>query len=79
MHDGFVNSYAAHQSNVLHFVSQSLALHPGYRLIFTGHSLGAAMATLAVFDAVTKLPELSQPGAVSVQVCGCDVELGGGG
>lgn len=46
-HDGFLESWRTVQSMVTAEIEAAVAKYPGYQLVFTGHSLGGAIATLA--------------------------------
>lgn len=47
MHTGFDAAWAEVSSAVMSGVAATRAAHPGYAVVVTGHSLGAAVATLA--------------------------------
>ncbi|KAF1808669.1 alpha/beta-hydrolase [Eremomyces bilateralis CBS 781.70] len=49
-HKGFWNSWQEAKEQVVRAVRQVSAENPGYQIVFTGHSLGAAVATLAAAD-----------------------------
>jgi predicted lipase len=46
VHDGFNQAFLERQSTVLDAVNSARAAHPSYALVITGHSLGAAVATI---------------------------------
>lgn len=50
VHEGFYHSYRAVQSKVRSVVNQTLYQYPNSQVIVTGHSLGAALATLCSLD-----------------------------
>ncbi|PSR90780.1 Alpha/Beta hydrolase protein [Coniella lustricola] len=50
VHDGFYESWQEVQSYTLDFVEAAFADYPSYTLVVAGHSLGAAVATLAAAD-----------------------------
>lgn len=47
MHAGFYGTWVEVRRPVMRGVPAALALHPGYGVVVTGHSLGGAVATLA--------------------------------
>ncbi|KAL2833185.1 mono and diacylglycerol lipase [Aspergillus pseudoustus] len=47
---GFWNSWALVRDHVVEQLDHAIAQHPGYELVIVGHSLGAAVATLAAAD-----------------------------
>ncbi|KAH0544741.1 hypothetical protein FGG08_001108 [Glutinoglossum americanum] len=49
-HTGFWISWAAARNQVLNAITTGMNLYPGYQLVVTGHSLGAAIATLAAAE-----------------------------
>jgi len=57
IHDGFGQIFRSIKEEVIGTVKKLTETYPGYKLRFTGHSLGGALATLAVVevDAVLKL------------------------
>ncbi|EGF77492.1 hypothetical protein BATDEDRAFT_91713 [Batrachochytrium dendrobatidis JAM81] len=56
VHAGFQNSYMVAREEVLTVIQQTVAKYPDYQIIFTGHSLGAAVASLAAVDYIDKNP-----------------------
>lgn len=50
VHDGFYKSWQEIKSYALQYVQSALASYPDYTLVVAGHSLGAAVGTLAVVD-----------------------------
>lgn len=47
VHDGFYDAWKEIESYALEYVEAAFTANPGYTLVVTGHSLGAAAATLA--------------------------------
>lgn len=47
VHTGFATAYDEIAEDLLTAVTNARAAHPDYKIVFTGHSLGAAIATLA--------------------------------
>jgi hypothetical protein len=47
VHDGFNQAWLQRQSDIVGAVNAARVAHPSYGLVFTGHSLGAAVATIA--------------------------------
>jgi predicted lipase len=47
VHDGFNQAWIERQSAIVDAVNSARAAHPSYALVITGHSLGAAVATIA--------------------------------
>ncbi|KAL2915269.1 hypothetical protein HK105_205134 [Polyrhizophydium stewartii] len=50
LHKGFQESYAQVRSGVRSAVASLASQHPDYEIVFTGHSLGAAIAAVAAVD-----------------------------
>ena len=50
VHRGFLSSWNDSKDRVKAALSQAKADHPDYSIIFTGHSLGAAISTLAAAE-----------------------------
>ncbi|CAJ1991268.1 lipase / LIP2 [Leishmania donovani] len=50
VHTGFQRSYLAVRRTVRAAVVRDLTMHPGYNVLVTGHSVGAAVALLAAVD-----------------------------
>ncbi|KAL7752760.1 hypothetical protein RI367_001762 [Sorochytrium milnesiophthora] len=55
VHRGFWSSYDSIRANMLSSLTQALRANPTYTVMFTGHSLGAAVATLAAVDVMVKV------------------------
>lgn len=45
-HNGFFSSWNSVAGTLTSQISSAVEEHPSYKLVFTGHSLGAALATL---------------------------------
>jgi len=58
-HSGFLQSYSSIRSSLLHLLSDNAGTYD--QIWFTGHSLGAALATLAVVDVGSIMNNVSQP------------------
>jgi hypothetical protein len=56
VHEGFYAAYAAVSSEVVAAVKSLLAAHPSASFLFTGHSLGGALATFAGVDVKEQIP-----------------------
>eukprot|EP00164_Ancoracysta_twista_P004661 GFYU01006300.1.p1 GENE.GFYU01006300.1~~GFYU01006300.1.p1 ORF type:complete len:337 (+),score=56.03 GFYU01006300.1:84-1094(+) len=54
-HEGFLKSYDAMRAQTLTALRTANSRHPGVPVYFTGHSLGAAEATLAFLDVTVNL------------------------
>lgn len=50
VHAGFLSSWNDSKEQVIAALSQAKTLHPDYTIIFTGHSLGGAISTLAAAE-----------------------------
>lgn len=50
VHNGFLDSWTASKDRVTRAIQQARTTYPGYAIVATGHSLGAAIATLAAAD-----------------------------
>lgn len=50
IHSGFATGWSERRSTVLAAVSTALLAHPDYSIVVTGHSLGAAVGTLAAVE-----------------------------
>lgn len=50
VHSGFWEAWTNTRAAVLAGVAEATSAHPGYKVVVTGHSLGAAVATLAAAD-----------------------------
>ena len=59
VHTGFQFAYAVTQSTVLNAVKAQLASNPSYRVVVTGHSLGAAVAALAAVSIKSTFPNVN--------------------
>jgi sn1-specific diacylglycerol lipase len=57
-HSGFVNSAAKLASKLKPIVDNTLEMHPGFKLVLTGHSLGAAMASMLALDWIDQYQDL---------------------
>jgi len=57
-HSGFVTSAVKLASKLKPIVDNTLESHPGYKLVLTGHSLGAAMASMLALDWIDDYPDL---------------------
>lgn len=58
VHLGFLDAYNAVALDVLHIVQDQLAVHPSYRIIVTGHSLGGAIAALGAISIKSAHPHV---------------------
>jgi len=65
---GFLAAYNAVASNVISVVERELEIHPGYSIVSTGHSLGAAIASISglslkanFLNATVKMYTFGQP------------------
>eukprot|EP00117_Sycon_ciliatum_P017389 scpid99869/ scgid16403/ Mono- and diacylglycerol lipase; Mono- and diacylglycerol lipase len=54
VHDGFYNGYVGMQTQIISALQHLQAQHPRAGLYVTGHSLGAALATIATMDFYSK-------------------------
>jgi len=52
VHTGFYNTYLLNQEQIVNGIDQYV--QEGYRIVFTGHSMGAALAMLTALDVATK-------------------------
>lgn len=63
VHSGFLNDYLSLRDQIQQQVTAAVAANPSFKVLFTGHSLGGAMATLATVDFlqhnVGRLPAVS--------------------
>lgn len=50
VHAGFLSSWEDSRDSVKAALAQAQAANPGYAIIATGHSLGAAISTIAVAE-----------------------------
>lgn len=55
-HMGFLTAYNAVASNVISVVETQLEMHPGYSIVSTGHSLGAAIASIGGLSLKANFP-----------------------
>ena len=60
VHQGFYEAYQTLQQQTLNAVSHLMSLHSTAKIIVTGHSLGAALATFAALDIKTMLQPKTQ-------------------
>lgn len=49
---GFYKAYSYVRENINNFIQEQVELYPSYNILITGHSLGAALGTLAAFESV---------------------------
>jgi predicted lipase len=49
-HDGWWRGWQSVKGTLIPYIRSALSQHPGHNLIFTGHSLGGALATLGAVD-----------------------------
>ncbi|KAN0138436.1 alpha/beta-hydrolase [Lactarius tabidus] len=56
VHAGFLISYNSVRSVVLRTVREQLEAYPGYVVVLAGHSLGAALASLAAISVKSNIP-----------------------
>jgi predicted lipase len=49
---GFYKAYSYVRESINHFIKEQNKLYPSYNILITGHSLGAALGTLAAFESV---------------------------
>lgn len=50
VHSGFLESWQSVSEKLTSELSTTVSAHSGYRIVFTGHSLGAALAALAAVE-----------------------------
>jgi hypothetical protein len=50
IHNGFKTIYTSLRNEVLGAVNKAIKAYPSHQLVFTGHSLGGALATMAAVD-----------------------------
>jgi len=56
VHMGFLAAYNSVADNVLSVVEKQLEIHPGYSIVSTGHSLGAAIASISGLSLKANFP-----------------------
>lgn len=56
-HKGFLDAYEALRAGVMSGVTKGLAKYPNYRILVTGHSLGASLAILSALDLAVSFPQ----------------------
>ena len=56
VHKGFLEAYRTIQSGIRNATETVLLRHPGASILVTGHSLGAALSTLATLDLLRTFP-----------------------
>ena len=59
VHAGFSDSWVSIKGNIMSTLINAITVYPGFSIIITGHSLGAAVATLAAGDLRTQGFQLS--------------------
>eukprot|EP00475_Leptophrys_vorax_P023148 TRINITY_DN3157_c0_g1_i1.p1 TRINITY_DN3157_c0_g1~~TRINITY_DN3157_c0_g1_i1.p1 ORF type:complete len:544 (+),score=130.55 TRINITY_DN3157_c0_g1_i1:83-1714(+) len=74
-HAGFITSAAKLATKLKPLVQDVLAVHPGFKLVLTGHSLGAAMASMLATDWVEDFPDLQCYAFAAPCVSSLDVAL----
>lgn len=50
VHDGFLESWNEVKASALELVQSAYEAYPGYSFVVTGHSLGAAVGTIAALE-----------------------------
>jgi len=56
VHMGFLTAYNAVAYNILYMIEKQLELYPGYYIVSTGHSLGAAIASISGLSLKVNFP-----------------------
>jgi hypothetical protein len=74
-HAGFVASAAKLSTALKPLIEDTLACHPGFKLVLTGHSLGAAMASMMAIDLVDAFPDLECYAFSAPCIASLDVSL----
>ncbi|KAJ3092588.1 hypothetical protein HK102_005357 [Quaeritorhiza haematococci] len=64
IHLGFLRDWESVRSEVMQALTPLLLFYEDYSVLFVGHSLGGALATLAAVDIVGEIPDLLDPTSV---------------
>ena len=59
VHQGFITAYNSASDVVLSTVSAQVKAYPSYSIVITGHSLGAALASLGAVSVKSNFPNAS--------------------